>query len=119
MGVRQVKFDDLDGKSEVADTILFFYGGEYRVIDLSATHAEELDKVLAKYIAASALVDHKTAQRRILTGATGGSGLSYGEYDAAEVRAWARANNKQVTDKGRVPDDIVAAWREATAAQPV
>ncbi|MBU7596733.1 Lsr2 family protein [Streptomyces sp. P38-E01] len=31
----------------------------------------------------------------------------------SEVRAWARANGYEVPDRGRVPADVIARWREA------
>lgn len=36
------------------------------------------------------------------------------DYDAGTVRAWARERGIECPDRGRVPKDIVAAWREAT-----
>lgn len=34
------------------------------------------------------------------------------DYDLAEVRAWARAGGMTVSDHGRVPQSVLAAWRE-------
>ncbi|MEV6124410.1 WhiB family transcriptional regulator [Streptomyces sp. NPDC052077] len=39
------------------------------------------------------------------------------DYPAAEVRAWARAQGRACPATGRVPRDIVTAWRAATGAQ--
>lgn len=36
------------------------------------------------------------------------------DYPAAEVRAWAKANGHEVSPTGRVPKDVVDAWRTAT-----
>lgn len=36
------------------------------------------------------------------------------EVDAAAVRAWAAENGYQVQPMGRIPNDVVNAWREAT-----
>ncbi|WP_073946495.1 Lsr2 family DNA-binding protein [Streptomyces kebangsaanensis] len=38
------------------------------------------------------------------------------EYPAAEVRAWATANNVDCPAVGRVPRKVVDAWREATGS---
>lgn len=36
------------------------------------------------------------------------------DYPAAEVRAWAKSNGHEVSPTGRVPKDVVDAWRTAT-----
>ncbi|MFG1952421.1 histone-like nucleoid-structuring protein Lsr2 [Micromonospora sp. NPDC048830] len=36
------------------------------------------------------------------------------EVDAAAVRTWAAENGYQVKPIGRIPNDVVDAWREAT-----
>ncbi|MGW1813307.1 Lsr2 family DNA-binding protein [Streptomyces sp. NPDC002125] len=35
------------------------------------------------------------------------------DYDPAAVRTWARAHGHTVPDRGQVPRDVVAAWRQA------
>jgi hypothetical protein len=32
---------------------------------------------------------------------------------AADIRAWARANGQQIADRGRIPSDVVSAYRAA------
>ncbi|MFI5685866.1 histone-like nucleoid-structuring protein Lsr2 [Streptomyces sp. NPDC051636] len=36
-------------------------------------------------------------------------------YDAAAVRAWARSHNVPCPDRGRIPKDVLDAWRADTA----
>lgn len=40
------------------------------------------------------------------------------DYDAATIRAWAREQNIPCPGHGRLPQDIVAAWRETTGGNP-
>lgn len=40
-------------------------------------------------------------------------GLTAGEQSPAELRAWAREHGYQVGDRGRLPSDVVTAYRSA------
>ncbi|MEU5284154.1 histone-like nucleoid-structuring protein Lsr2 [Streptomyces sp. NPDC020755] len=39
------------------------------------------------------------------------------DYTAADVRAWARTQGLPIPDKGQIPAEILAAWRERNAPQ--
>ncbi|MDX2698929.1 Lsr2 family DNA-binding protein [Streptomyces ipomoeae] len=41
------------------------------------------------------------------------------DYDAAEVRAWARENGHEVPDRGRIPAPVLTAWRARPGARPL
>lgn len=41
------------------------------------------------------------------------------DYDAAEVRAWARENGHEVPDRGRIPAPVLTAWRARSGARPL
>jgi hypothetical protein len=41
------------------------------------------------------------------------------DYDAAEVRAWARQNGHAVPDRGRIPAPVLDAWRKRPGARPL
>ena len=90
--------DDLDG-TEGARTHRFAWGDTGYEIDMSDAHRDELLRALEPYITAARKTP-TTARRRTATSSTG----------AAEVRAWARANGYQVTDRGRVPETIQQAY---------
>jgi hypothetical protein len=98
--------DDLDG-TELApgkgETVLFGLDGNRYEIDLSDKNAKQLRNDLAKY------VDHarrvSAAPRRSRRSSTG--------YDAKAVRAWAASNKVQLSDRGRIPADVLEQFRAA------
>ena len=90
--------DDLDG-SEGART----YAGSGQQgrdeIDLSDEHRDELLAALAPHIKAARRVGRASA--RATTSA---------RTDGAEVRAWARANGHDVSDRGKIPTAVLGAY---------
>ncbi len=90
--------DDIDGS--VADTtVSFALDGATYEIDLSAAHASQLRDTLAPWIKAG----RKTSSRSSSRGRSAGAG------DTGKIRAWAKANGYDVSERGR----INAAVREA------
>ena len=81
-------------------------------IDLCMTHTSEFDTLLAPFMEAgrstSTSRPARAASRRrpARSAAAGGS--------PKEIREWARANGfARVSERGRVPSDILAAWHAA------
>ena len=81
--------DDLDG-SEAAETVMFGLGGQLYELDLTTEHAAML---------------RSTRTER--------GGGRQREVEAAAVRAWAAENEIQVSPRGRVPQDVVARFKDA------
>ena len=100
--------DDLDG-SAAEGTVRFGRDGTEYEIDLNARHTQELRDALARYVGAARRAG--AAARRPGGGARRGpaSGLN-----TTEVREWAKAQGIEVKDRGRVPADLVARFKEAT-----
>ena len=92
--------DDLDG-SEGAETYTFAYRGAQYEVDLGGKNAAKLEKALSPFIQAGRKLGGSGGRRE---GARRG-GRS-GTTDAAAVREWARANNIQVPDRGRIPQTV-------------
>jgi hypothetical protein len=105
----QVLFtDDLDG-SEAEGTVSFALDGTAYEIDLSTQNAGKLRTALGPYLAAA---------RKAGAGRRPGPGRARraaGGIDPVQVREWAKANNIDVNDRGRVPASVIARYREATA----
>ena len=96
--------DDLDG-SEGAETVSFGLDGTSYEIDLSEKNAAKLREALAGY------VGHARKAGRAKTGrskAAASSGPS-----ARELRDWARSNGYEVSDRGRVPEEVRQAFEAA------
>jgi hypothetical protein len=100
--------DDLDG-GEAEGTVRFGLDGVEYEIDLSAEHAGALRNALAPFI--SAARRSPAAGRRP---GRGGRRAGAGDLDTTEVREWARAQGIEVKDRGRIPGEVVARFKEAT-----
>ena len=92
--------DDLDGTDlgETANTLSFAFDGKDYSIDLSDENAETFRQAIAPYIEAGRRVTGtraKTARSRPVGSNT------------KAVREWARANGYDVSDRGRIPTDIM------------
>ncbi len=100
--------DDLDG-SEAMQTVQFGYAGRSYEIDLSEEHAAEIDEFLAPFVEHGRRVDGGPERRR--RGDVKKPPRS--QLDMRAVREWARGQGLQVSDRGRVPADIVAKYEAA------
>jgi hypothetical protein len=121
--------DDLDGESEAEGTVPFSLDGVDYEIDLSEENAEDLREIFAPYIAAA----RRTGGRRASGGGRSrsgsssssasssspgsssssgsGSGLAArGRQALKEIRAWAKENGWAVSDRGRLPNNVVQAY---------
>jgi hypothetical protein len=105
--IQTLFIDDIDG-GEAEGTVRFAIDGAEYEIDLSAKHSEELRDTLKNYIAHARKISG-TARR----GSTRAS-RKPGAIDTVAARAWARENGYDIKERGRVPADLVAKYRQAT-----
>ena len=98
--------DDLDGGP--ADTTLTFAldGGDYE-IDLSDTNAEKLREALRPFVAAGRKTTRSTGTR------SAGARAAGSNPDTAKVRAWAKENGYEVSDRGRIHQTVREAYYAA------
>lgn len=91
--------DDIDG-SEASQTIAFALDGTSYEIDLNDKHATALRKAMSAYVdhARKAANGHGTARKRRSTSIAG--------HTPREIRDWARTNNIEVPERGRIPGDV-------------
>ena len=98
--------DDIDGAT-AAETIGFSLDGKHYEIDLSARNAGMLRKLVEPYAGAG----------RRLTSPRRGRGRPYRQVptavDPAAVRAWAIANDYEISSRGRVSAAIIEEYRAA------
>ena len=105
--IQTLFIDDIDG-GEAEGTVRFALDGTEYEIDLSGKHDEELRSTLRGYIDHARKVSgpaRKTSAGRL--------GRRSSAVDTVAVRAWARENGFDITDRGRVPADLVAKYRAA------
>lgn len=101
--------DDLDGKKLAngkGETVQFHLDGVEYEIDLSNQNAKKLRKGFQPYIDAGRRVGGRRRRgghtRRVNT-----------DIDTRAVREWARSRGLEVSDRGRLPQDIVDQYRAA------
>ena len=102
--------DDLDNsllESGEGETVLFSLDGSSYEIDLTDKHAEELRTALAKYVSVARPVRSSGNGRK-----RRGSGPT-NSRDIGAVRVWARENGYEVSNRGRIPFQILEAYDAA------
>ena len=105
--IQTLFIDDIDG-GEAEGTVRFSLDGTEYEIDLSSQHNEELRSALKGYI------DHaRKVSGQARKAASGRPGRKPSAVDTVAVRAWARENGYDIKDRGRVPAELVAKYREA------
>ncbi|MFT4220798.1 MAG: Lsr2 family protein [Microbacterium sp.] len=102
--------DDLDGTVlEVGEgeTVLFSLDGTAYEIDLNDANAAALRDALQPYVSAG---------RRVSGGRSSSSPVGRrrrGQRDFGPIRAWAKDNGYQVSERGRVPASVIEAYDAA------
>lgn len=99
--------DDIDGHPAV-ETVTFGIDGLVYEIDLSVANSVQLRSAFEPYIAAARKVpDPRLTQRGLK------SRRIVADQTLAEKRRWAKDNGWPVADRGRIPDDVLAAYNAA------
>jgi hypothetical protein len=107
--VQIVLEDDLDG-GVAAETVTFGLDGVSYEIDLSDKNAGQLRDEFATWIGhARRSGGRRTTGRRVSSGPSSSSS----RRDLSAVRAWARSNGHQVSDRGRVSAAVQEAYDKA------
>lgn len=111
--------DDLDGESEAEGTVPFALDGVEYEIDLTKENAEDLRGIFAPYIAAG----RRTGGRRTSSGRSRSSSKSSppsasgpvarGREALKAIRDWAKGEGWAVSDRGRLPNNVVEAYDAA------
>jgi hypothetical protein len=102
--------DDVDG-GEADETVTFSLDGVDYAIDLSTSNADGLRKALAEFVTA--------ARRTGKTGKAAGKTQVKAGGDRAQnqaIREWARRNGHQVSERGRIPAELIAQFQQANGA---
>lgn len=96
--------DDLDG-SNADRTIAFAYDGTSYEIDLNKKNASAFDKAIAPWVKAARKAPRSGATRR-----AGSRGRTGARTDLSEIRAWAKANGHDVSERGRIAKTVQDAY---------
>lgn len=105
--------DDIDGHSgDDVSTIQFGLDGVTYEIDLNESNAEQLRGELSDFVDAARRVGG-----RIKRGTKPQPASTTGPSKAGQIRDWANANGFTLSNRGRIPDNVINAYREAQATQ--
>lgn len=106
--VQVILVDDIDG-GEADETVTFSLDGVAYEIDLSSENAEKLRNAVAPYVGAARRVGGRAVRGRgRRAGARGGTSTS-------AIREWAKQKGLKVSDRGRIPAEIVEQYEAAHA----
>jgi hypothetical protein len=103
--VQVLLIDDIDG-SEGAETITFALDGVSYEIDLSAKNAGKLRDAFAVWVGSA----RKVGRGGSSTAARGSRRASRSGNDTAAVRAWAKENGYEVSERGRISREVMEAY---------
>ncbi len=95
--------DDIDG-SEAEGTVRFGLGGTDYEIDLNKEHAKQFAQAIGPFIEAA---------RKVPSSARAARAPRARRHDQSGVRAWARSQGIKVSDRGRIPADVLARYEAA------
>lgn len=103
--------DDVDG-SAAESTVEFGLDGVSYAIDLSADNAAQLRDSLTTYLTKA----RRTGGRKHRAGAAVKNGSAPNTTDRQRnqaIREWARGQGLEVSERGRIPADVVEAYENA------
>jgi len=108
--VQVILVDDVDG-GEADETVSFALDGVSYEIDVSAPNAEAIREALAPWVGHARRVGGRAGNRARVSAPK--SRPAAERTDLSDVRAWARENGFQVSDRGRVSGEVRAAYEAA------
>ncbi len=102
--VQVLLIDDLDGSS-ADETVSFGLDGRTYEIDLSKKNADKLRKVLEPYV--------ENARRARPSGRKRATLAAGSRQRSAEIRRWAKSVGIEVSDRGRIPANVIEKYEAA------
>jgi hypothetical protein len=104
--------DDLDGTaSDDITTVTFGLDGATYEIDLTANNAAKLRNQLGDFVGAA-----RRTGGRVKRGTTPGAAAPAANREQTRaIRDWARQNGYELSDRGRIPGNVLEAFEQAHA----
>ncbi|MFJ4167609.1 Lsr2 family protein [Microbacterium sp. NPDC089698] len=103
--------DDIDGSVlEVGEgeTVHFSLDGSAYEIDLTSAHAADLRAALAPFVSSG-----RRTQRAATGRPSAAAKRPNRNPETAAIRAWAGDNGYKLSERGRIPADVIEAYRAA------
>jgi hypothetical protein len=108
--IKEIFIDDIDGGEAVGTTRFDLDGTSYE-IDLSQKNEDKLRKALAPYINAARPVRRERLARR--RRGAGASERTLSRQRSKEIREWARKKGLAVSERGRIPANVIEQYEAA------
>ncbi len=106
--------DDIDG-SEAEESVVFALDGVDYEIDLSAKNAAELRDSLGQFIEHARRTGGRKQAGKVARQAPKQAAKDSGDREENRaIREWAREQGYEVSDRGRIPSEVVDAYHQAT-----
>lgn len=102
--------DDLTGEP-ASETVQFGLDGVEYEIDLSGDHAAALRDALKEYVHGGRRIPRQRNSNKPATKRITDIPFHRSQYPA--IRDWARQHGFSVTDRGRIPNEVMQSYREA------
>lgn len=109
--------DDLDGKpipDGKGETVRFSIDRQDYEVDLGDKNAKAMREALSKYVSAARRTSGSNSRGRGGRPAKA-SAATTRDYDPKAVRVWAESQGIAVSQRGRVPADLVTRFQEANS----
>lgn len=105
--VQVILEDDIDG-GPAQETVTFGLDGVTYEIDLNESNAGALRDALAAYVGAGRRAGGRRSTRRK-------NGSSSSASQTAKIREWARSNGYEVSERGRISEEVKEAYEKSTS----
>jgi hypothetical protein len=117
MAQRTINIDDLDPTVDTdVETVRFGLDGAGYEIDLGKANRTKLEKALEPFLD-KARRDASAPRRTAAGGSVAQKGrTSTSKADNEAVRAWAKENGHQVSERGRISNTVIQAYEAAQAS---
>jgi hypothetical protein len=103
--------DDLDG-DRADETVEFGLDGKNYEIDLSTGNASKLRDALANYVSAARRPGGRRRSGGAAAAAPAARRPSVDREQNQAIRDWARKRGMKVSDRGRIPADVLEAYHQ-------
>jgi hypothetical protein len=100
--------DDLDG-TEAEEQIEFAMDGRAYEIDLSAANSARLREALEPFVSAA----RRTGGRRRSAGSAAAVRPSTDREQNQAIREWAQAQGMKISERGRIPSNVLEAYHQS------
>jgi Lsr2 len=100
--------DDIDG-TQAEGTVYFALNGVGYELDLSKKNRDKLLKAFQPYVSGG----RKASSRASAARSSRGTASAPKKHDQSAVRVWARGKGMKISDRGRIPADVLAKYEAA------